>query len=64
MRLLALLLDSMERNKADFTMTFRELSETNLNDVKEGNKVGWGLEKIVNDETFKRFVERYSVMMF
>ncbi len=37
MRLLALLLDAMERKMSDFTMTFREMAEVSLEQLDKGD---------------------------
>lgn len=61
MKLLAHLLDSMQRKYADFTQTFRDLSETSLEDLKD-DKIpdsAWGLKRIHKDKTYKAFLEMY-----
>ena len=61
MRLVAHLLQAMYNTKADFTQTFRDLSELSLDDIK-ANKIpdaAWGLQRVKDSEEYKKFVDSY-----
>ena len=60
-RLLAVLLEVMERKGSDFTQSFRDLSEISIEDLKTGQvpESAWGLKRMVKDKQFKKFVELY-----
>lgn len=66
MKLLAILLDTMERRSADFTQTFRDLSELSMEELVAGNfdeHEAWGLERIKKDKDFKKFLELYQTRL-
>ncbi len=60
--LLELLLGAMERRQADFTQTFRDLSETSLADLRAGktSSSAWALARLMPDASFRRFLELYT----
>ena len=64
LQLLALLLDSMERKYADFTRTFRDLSEIPFEDLKrlEIPERAWALKILAEKDPkqFGEFVRRYA----
>eukprot|EP00095_Tigriopus_kingsejongensis_P008406 maker-scaffold9_size846264-snap-gene-6.16 protein:Tk08406 transcript:maker-scaffold9_size846264-snap-gene-6.16-mRNA-1 annotation:"hypothetical protein LOTGIDRAFT_122035" len=61
MELLAILLNCLERKEADFTQSFRDLSEIALEDLQKHRipESAWGLAKIKDDEKFHMFIEKY-----
>lgn len=65
MELLAYLLKSLELKDADFTQSFRDLSEISLEDliarkIPEG---AWGLKKIMEEEHFQKFMDKYPARL-
>ncbi|KAG7160735.1 protein adenylyltransferase SelO-like [Homarus americanus] len=56
------LLNMMKINEADFTMTFWELGNITLQELeaKKLSRKFWALDKIVNDDKFPQFVEKYK----
>jgi len=59
--LLGLLLDTMETTEADFTQTFRDLSELSLQDLKELKipESAWGLSQCLKSKQIKEFLKLY-----
>jgi len=59
--LIAVLLDTMERIEADFTQTFRDLSEISLEDLSSENipDVAWGLKSCQKSKKIKEFIKIY-----
>ena len=63
MKLLKILLDLMERKYADFTQTFRDLSELSMEDLKSGKvpESAWGLKNVRKDsKEYARFMDAYA----
>ncbi|OWF42250.1 selenoprotein O-like [Mizuhopecten yessoensis] len=66
-QIIAILLKMMEETKTDFTMTFRQLSETNINDLdtavrSPGDQV-WALKKLASHDWFVAWVKMYMAML-
>jgi len=59
--LVGLLLDTMETVKADFTQTFRDLSELSLEDLDELKipESAWGLTTCLKSKRIKEFIQMY-----
>lgn len=60
--LVTCLLDCMESTRADFTQTFRDLSEVPLEDFESSDqpKDHWGLAKVKRSRKFPSFVKKYK----
>uniref|UniRef100_T1HB56 Selenoprotein O n=3 Tax=Rhodnius TaxID=13248 RepID=T1HB56_RHOPR len=58
--LVKLLITIFEETKADFVMTFRDLSETPLSDLKSPSKNLWGLSSFAKHEQYFDFIELYE----
>jgi uncharacterized protein YdiU (UPF0061 family) len=66
-KLIQSLLEVMYSMGADFTQTFRDLSEISLQDLKDKDKrdnmcpaVHWGLAKVRGSKDFESFLNKYS----
>jgi len=59
--LVGLLLDTMETTEADFTQTFRDLSELSLEDLKAQKipEAAWGLYQCFKSKQIKEFLNLY-----
>jgi len=59
--LIGLLLDTMETTEADFTQTFRDLSELSLEDLKSQKvpESAWGLYQCFKSKQIKEFLNLY-----
>jgi len=59
--LVDLLLDTMETTEADFTQTFRDLSELSLEDLKNKKipESAWGLHQCLKNKNIKVFLKLY-----
>lgn len=61
--LVAVLLRIMSETKADFTMTFRELSEVGLDELRTSEQIGekfWALGTVASHEWFSGWVNLYA----
>jgi uncharacterized protein YdiU (UPF0061 family) len=60
-QLLTLLLQMMEETGADFTMTFRQLGEISLTDLKNPETLEnyWSLKRLSGHKSYTAFVEAY-----
>jgi len=60
-QLVEVLLDTMERIDADFTQTFRDLSEISLSDLSKENipEAAWGLKACQKSKKIKEFLKMY-----
>jgi uncharacterized protein YdiU (UPF0061 family) len=60
-KIISLLLDMMQASKSDFTMTFRQLGDVTIEDLREG-KISedlWALKRVSSHEKFSKWVEKY-----
>jgi len=59
--LIGLLLDTMETIEADYTQTFRDLSELSLEDLKQEKipESAWGLHQCLKSKQIKEFLKLY-----
>ena len=58
-RLFQLLLDMMQLRRADFTETFRQLGQINLNSIELGEE-HWALNSVSMHPTFGEFIDLYK----
>jgi uncharacterized protein YdiU (UPF0061 family) len=60
-QLLTHLLKLMEETGADFTMTFRQLGEISLTDLRNPEALNkyWSLKKLSGHESYPEFIEAY-----
>merc|ERR1719427_188884 len=60
--LIDLLLDTMEVTEADFTQTFRDLSELSIDDLKDIKipESAWGLTQCLKSKRIKEFLKLYA----
>jgi len=63
--LVGVLLDTMETTEADFTQTFRDLSELSLEDLKHTKvpESAWGLHQCLKSKQIKEFLKLYVEKM-
>ncbi|XP_033748602.1 protein adenylyltransferase SelO-like [Pecten maximus] len=66
-QVIAILLKMMEETKADFTMTFRQLSEISVSDIGEmlvlpGDQA-WALKKLATHDWFAAWVKMYKKVL-
>lgn len=65
-QLIIQLLNMMEQTGADFTMTFRELGDNTLSDLKNPKiltKNGWSLPKLATHRNYEEFIKTYGTYL-
>ncbi|XP_060068717.1 protein adenylyltransferase SelO-like [Ylistrum balloti] len=66
-QIIAVLLKMMEETKADFTMSFRQLSELNINDLERvmllPDTRAWALKKLASHDWFIAWVKMYKAAL-
>ncbi|XP_075221021.1 protein nucleotidyltransferase YdiU-like [Lycorma delicatula] len=61
--LIEMLLPMMKDTDADFTMTFRQLSENRLSDLNKPKSCLWALYRLSKHENYPTFIEKYNEVL-